>query len=281
MTSPSTPLPHPIIGGRYTSPVAPGSGWPDDKAIATTVVATTPADVSRLAAAASLAEVTARSSVCAACPRLVAWRQQVAASKRASFADQPYWGRPVTGWGDPAAAILVLGLAPAANGGNRTGRVFTGDRSGDWVFAALHRLGLASQPTSAHAGDGLALTGVRIVAAVRCAPPANNPTTTERDTCAPWLDREVHLLLPTLSAVVALGGFAWSAALATMRRLDVPIPRPVPRFGHGAEADLDGRAGPLRLIGSYHPSQQNTFTGRLTEDMLDTVLHRAMAATGD
>ncbi|MBA2337145.1 MAG: uracil-DNA glycosylase [Acidimicrobiia bacterium] len=281
MTSASTPLPHPIIGGSFTSPVAAGSGWPDDQAETTTEVATTPAEVAQLAAAASLAEATARSSVCRACPRLVAWREDVAVTKRASFADQPYWGRPVTGWGDPAAAILVLGLAPAANGGNRTGRVFTGDRSGDWVFAALHRLGLASQPISEHAGDGLALTGVRIVAAVRCAPPANKPTTAERDTCAPWLDREIQLLLPTLSTLVALGGFAWSAVLATLRRLGTQVPRPVPRFGHGAEVDLDTPEGRLRLLGCYHPSQQNTFTGRLTEDMLDDILRRAMAAPPD
>ncbi len=153
--------------------------------------------------------------------------------------------------------------------------MFTGDRSGDWMFAALHRVGLASQPTSRHAGDGLRLTGVRIVAAVRCAPPGNRPSTSERDACSPWLDREVELVLPTVQSIVALGGFAWTAALATLARNQVALPRPRPRFGHGAEVALRGPAGPLRLIGCYHPSQQNTFTGKLTEEMLDAVLRRA------
>jgi uracil-DNA glycosylase family 4 len=239
-------------------------------------VATSAAQVQALSIGATLDEVTARSSVCGACPRLVAWREQVAIDKRASFADEPYWGRPVAGWGDPAARILVVGLAPAAHGGNRTGRVFTGDRSGDWLFAALHRAGLASQPSSRHAGDGLRLTGVRIVAPVRCAPPGNRPSTSERATCSPWLDREVELLLPTVRSIVALGGFAWTAALATLARNQIAVPRPRPGFGHGVEVGLEGPAGRLRLIGCYHPSQQNTFTGKLTEAMLDEVLDRAI-----
>jgi uracil-DNA glycosylase family 4 len=182
----------------------------------------------------------------------------------------------VPGWGDPSPHILVIGLAPAAHGGNRTGRVFTGDRSGDWLFAALHRTGLASSPTSDHAGDGLRLHGVRIVAAVRCAPPDNKPTPIERDTCSGWLDREVALVLPSVRTIVALGGFAWTATLGTLHRNGTTIPRPRPRFGHGAELALPGPHGSIRLLGCYHPSQQNTFTGRLTETMTDDVLRRAI-----
>ncbi len=275
MTVPPHELPHPLTGVRFPSPVPPGSGWPDDAATGTTPIADTAEDIERLATDANLDEVTARSSVCRACPRLVAWRQQVAVDKRASFSDQPYWGRPIPGWGDPAPHILVVGLAPAAHGGNRTGRVFTGDRSGDWLFAALHRVGLANSPDSVHAGDGLTLDGVRIVAAVRCAPPDNKPTPAERDTCAGWLDREVELALPSVRSIVALGGFAWSATLGTLQRNGVVLPQPRPTFGHGVEATLAGPHGPLRLLGCYHPSQQNTFTGRLTEPMIDKVLGRA------
>ena len=216
-----------------------------------------------------------RVSVCRACPRLVAWREEVATVKRRAFADQTYWGRPAPGFGDPEAHLLVLGLAPAAHGANRTGRVFTGDRSGDWLFAALHRAGYANQPTSTHLDDGLALTGARVVAAVRCAPPANAPTPDERDTCAPWLDREVQLL-PGLRVVLALGGFAWGAALDLARRRGWQVPRPQPRFGHAAVAVLERPGGePVHLVGSFHVSQQNTFTGRLTEQMLDDVLTTA------
>ncbi len=243
-------------------------------------LARTPGGVRRLAARASLAELDARVSVCRACPRLVSWREQVARDKRAAYAAEPYWGRPIPGWGDPAPSVLVVGLAPAAHGGNRTGRVFTGDRSGDWLFASLHRVGIASRPTSVHAGDGLTLRGTRIAAAVRCAPPQNRPWPEERDACAPWLDREVTLLLPGLRVVVALGGFGWEAALRSLAAVGVPVPRPRPRFGHGAEVVLRGPDGPggpggLTLLGSFHPSQQNTFTGRLTEPMLDAVLGRA------
>ena len=257
----------------------PGSGWPGDLADAQTPVAGSPAEVGALAAGATLDEVTARSSVCRACPRLVRWREEVAVDKRRSFSSEPYWGRPVTGWGDPSPRILVVGLAPAAHGGNRTGRVFTGDRSGDWLYAALHRAGLASQPTATDAADGLRLDGVRVVAAVRCAPPANRPTPVERDACAQWLDREVELVLPAVRAVVALGSFAWSAALGTLARCGIAVPRPRPRFAHGAELQLGGVPGGERLVlGCYHPSQQNTFTGRLTEGMLDAVFARANAA---
>ena len=258
-------------------PVPPGTGWPDDPADRTTPVARTPDDVRRLAGAArTLPGLDAEVSVCRACPRLVEWRERVAVERRRSFDAEQYWGRPIAGWGDPAASLLVVGLAPAAHGGNRTGRIFTGDRSGDWLFAALHRAGLAAQATSTHAGDGQRLLGTRMLAPVRCAPPANAPTPTERDTCAPWTDAEVALLLPQLRAVVALGAFAWQATLGCFARLGLDVPRPRPRFGHAAEAVVGG----VTLVGSFHPSQQNTFTGRLTEAMLDHVLDRAATAAG-
>jgi uracil-DNA glycosylase family 4 len=215
---------------------------------------------------------------CRACPRLVAWREQVARTKRAGFADQRYWGRPVPGFGAPDAAIGLLGLAPAAHGGNRTGRIFTGDRSGDVLFAALHRAGLANQPTSTGPDDGLALRHTRIFAAVRCAPPANKPTPAERDTCASWLHREIALLRPTLRVVVALGAFAWNAWWPALTGVyGLPVPSPRPRFGHGA---LWFAGGAPRLLGCYHVSQQNTFTGRLTPGMLDEVLGRAKQLAG-
>lgn len=222
-----------------------------------------------------LAQLDARIADCFACTRLVAWREQVARERRAAYAEEEYWGRPVPGFGDEHARVLVVGLAPAAHGANRTGRVFTGDRSGDWLFASLHRVGLANQPTSRHLDDGLVLDGVRVSAAVRCAPPANQPTPEERDTCAPWLEREVGALLPTLRAVVALGGFGWTAAWQTLGAVGVEVPRPRPRFGHGAEVDVPGPHRSLSVLGCYHPSQQNTFTGRLTEPMIDDVLGRA------
>ena len=213
----------------------------------------------------SLARVEAEVVACRACPRLVAWREQVAREKRASFRDQDYWGRPVPGFGDPAARLLVVGLAPAAHGGNRTGRVFTGDRSGDWVYRALWRAGFANQPTSEHAGDGLRLTGAWVAAAVRCAPPANRPTPAERDECLPYLGRELALL-PDVTVVVVLGKFAHDALCVLLGV------RPRPRFAHLAEHRLpDGRT----LLCSYHPSQQNTFTGTLTEPAFDAVFSRA------
>jgi uracil-DNA glycosylase len=210
-------------------------------------------------------------TACRACPRLVAWREEVARTKRKSFAGEEYWGRPIPGWGAEQPRILIVGLAPAAHGGNRTGRVFTGDRSGDWLFASLYRVGLAAIPTSTALDDGQELFGARMVAAVRCAPPQNKPTTEERDACAHWLDAELALVAESLRVVVALGGFAWEVALAAYARAGVPTPRPKPKFGHGSEARLGG----VTLLGSYHPSQQNTFTGRLTESMLDAVLARA------
>ena len=266
-----------MTGQLFVSPVPPGTGWPGDPADAATPIAHTAQDAASLAtSAASVAELDARVSVCRACPRLVAWRENVALrGRRASFADQPYWGRPGPSFGDPRAAILVVGLAPAANGTNRTGRMFTGDRSGDWLYAALHRAGYASQPGSWASGDGQELTGIRITATVRCAPPANRPSPGERAACAAWLDRDLALAEPFLRSVLALGAIAWDAALGSARRLGWQVPRPKPRFGHGAEARLvaaDERA--VRLVGSYHVSQQNTFTGRLTTDMLDEVLAR-------
>ena len=271
-------LPHPLTGQPFPSPVPPGTGWPDDPATARTPVARDADDVRRIAAESDLPALSAAVSVCRACDRLVAWRERVARDKRASFATEPYWGRPIAGWGSDTPRVLVMGLAPAANGGNRTGRVFTGDRSGDWLFASLHRVGLATQPTSLHAGDGQRLVRTRMVAAVRCAPPDNKPTTAERDTCAPWLEREVTLVEASLRAVVCLGSFGWAAALRTFAAVGYDVPRPRPRFGHGAEAVLTGPGGrEVLLLGSYHPSQQNTFTGRLTEPMLDAVLGRAAA----
>ena len=213
----------------------------------------------------SLERVTAEVVECRACPRLVAWRELMAAEKRASYRDETYWGRPVPGFGDPAASLLVVGLAPAAHGGNRTGRVYTGDRSGDWVYRAMWKAGFANQPTSVSAGDGLRLTGAWVAAVVRCAPPANKPTPTERDRCVPYLVREMALL-PDVAVVVALGQFAYDA----LCRLFAIRPRP--RFGHGVEVDLDGGR---TLICSYHPSQQNTFTGTLTEPAFDAVFSRA------
>ncbi len=274
--------PHPATGQRFVSPVPPGTGWPGDPATTRTPRARGPADVVRLAAGASdLPVLDARTSVCRACPRLVAWRELVATTgRRASFAGQPYWGRPSPGFGDTRPGLLVVGLAPAANGANRTGRVFTGDRSGDWIWAALHRAGYAARAGSEHAADGQHLVGARIVPAVRCAPPANRPTPDERDACAPWFDREVTLVEPSLRVVLALGAFAFDAWLAAARRLGWAVPAPRPRFGHGAQVPLvtaSGRVVPL--LASYHVSQQNTFTGRWPEPMLDEVLARARALT--
>jgi uracil-DNA glycosylase len=221
---------------------------------------------------ARLAALTDEITVCRRCPRLVEWREQVAREKVARFREETYWGRPVPGFGDPDARILLVGLAPAAHGGNRTGRVFTGDASGDFLFASMHAVGLANQPTSRSADDGLALHDADIAAAVRCAPPANKPLPSERDNCAPYLALELGIL-GRVHVLVALGAYGWEAALraaATVAGEDA-VPRPRPTFGHGAEA----RVGPYTLIGTYHPSQQNTFTGKLTRPMLDAVLSRA------
>ena len=202
----------------------------------------------------------------------MAWREAVAADPPARHRGERYWARPVSGFGDPAARLLVVGLAPAAQGGNRTGRVFTGDRSGDWLFAALHRAGYANQPTSEHRDDGLRLTGAYVAAVVRCAPPANKPAPAERDNCLPYLVRELDLLAD-VRVLLALGRFAWDGALLALRAAGIEVPRPRPAFGHGAEAAV----GLITLLGCFHPSQQNTFTGRLTEEMMDAVLARARA----
>ncbi len=207
---------------------------------------------------------------CRLCPRLVEWREQVAREKVARFRDETYWGRPAPGFGDPAAWLLIIGLAPAAHGANRTGRVFTGDASGDFLWSALHTIGLADRASSRRADDGLTLTGVRIVAAVRCAPPANKPTIDERDNCAPFLHREMALL-DEVRVVLALGQFGWDAAFRAFAAAGADLPTPKPRFGHGAEV----RIGARTLVGSYHPSQQNTFTGRLTVAMFEAVMRRA------
>jgi uracil-DNA glycosylase len=287
------------MSGPPASPVAePGSGWPGDPATPQTPVAHSPAAVRELAAAAgTLHELSARQSVCRACPRLVAWREQVAAQKRRSFAAEPYWGRPIPGWGDDRPCLMIVGLAPAAHGGNRTGRIFTGDRSGDVLFESLYRCGFAVQRHSVTADDGQRLIGARMAAAVRCAPPANKPTPAERDTCAPWLEAELmlaasaspetHPAVPappethptagaSLRVIVCLGGFAWQALWPPLAAAGFAVPRPRPRFGHGAEAVLAGPGRhPVRVIGCYHPSQQNTFTGRVTPAMLDAVFTRA------
>jgi uracil-DNA glycosylase family 4 len=223
-----------------------------------------------VASHAGLARLAAEVEACTLCPRLVAWREGVAADPPRRYAGQEYWARPLPGFGDPRAHMLVVGLAPAAHGGNRTGRIFTGDRSGDWLFAALHRAGYANQPTSTHLADGLRLTGAYIAAVVRCAPPANKPTPAERDNCLPYLVRELRLL-DRVRVLVALGSFGWNGALVALRAAGHDVPRPKPRFGHGAEAAV----GPLTLLGCFHPSQQNTFTGKLTEPMMDAVFQRA------
>ncbi|MEU6645659.1 uracil-DNA glycosylase [Saccharomonospora sp. NPDC046836] len=230
-------------------------------------------------AATTLAELDRAVSECRACPRLVSWREQVAQTKRASFAGETYWGRPVPGFGPADAALAVVGLAPAAHGGNRTGRMFTGDRSGDVLFQALYNVGLASQPTSVRRDDGLTLRGTRITAPVHCAPPANKPTPAERDRCSVWLATELELLRPTLRAVVVLGAFGWQALLPVLAAAGWVVPRPRPRFAHGAHVVLDGPTE-LHLLGCYHVSQQNTFTGRLTPAMLEAVLREAKDVAG-
>jgi uracil-DNA glycosylase family 4 len=245
--------------------------------------ASTPTYPDQARDAATLPALTEHLVACRACPRLVAWRERVAAEKRAAYRDDTYWARPVPGFGDPQARIVVVGLAPAAHGANRTGRMFTGDRSGDVLFAALHRAGLANQATSVRADDGLELTDVRVTAPVHCAPPDNRPTPSERHRCAPYLDRELALLAPTVRVAVVLGAFGWQATLGALRAQGWSVPRPRPPFGHGAEVTVphpDGRPA-LTLLGCYHVSQQNTFTGRLTPAMLDAVLARAVAVAAD
>src|ERR1700758_2590949 len=267
-------LAHPNTGRAFGSPVGPGTGWPGDPATPRTPVAADAARVVTLAAEAkSIPELDAASSVCRACPRLVTWREDVALAKRKAFADQPYWGRPVPGWGLERPRLLIVGLAPAAHGANRTGRMFTGDRSGDQLYAALYRAGLVNQPTSVDAADGLRTNKIRIVALVRCAPPANAPTPAERDTCWPWLAAEWRLVSDHVRVIVALGGVAWQIAL----RLPALSGAPKPRFGHGGRAELPSG---VRLLGCYHPSQQNMFTGRLTPAMLDDIFIDAKKLAG-
>jgi len=278
LPGPESPLPP-----RTESPVPPGTGWPDDPATPATPVAGTPAAVRRLAATAgTLTELVARQSVCRACPRLVEWREQVAVVKRRSFQAERYWGRPIPGWGAERPRVLIVGLAPAAHGGNRTGRIFTGDRSGDVLYASLWRVGLAAQPTSVAAGDGQRLLGARMVAAVRCAPPQNKPSVDERDACAPWLAAELSFVISGLRSVVCLGHFAWQAIWPQLVAAGFAVPRPRPAFGHGAEALVARGSGeaPVLVIGCYHPSQQNTFTGRVTDVMLDEVFARARQHAG-
>lgn len=217
---------------------------------------------------------------CRACPRLVAWREQIARDKRAAFADETYWGRPVPGFGPTDARMVILGLAPAAHGGNRTGRMFTGDQSGDVLFRALYDAGLASRPTATAVDDGMELFGVRMTAPVHCAPPQNKPTVAERDTCARWLDAELDLLAPTLRSVVMLGAFGWQAGLRAFADLGWTVDRPRPRFGHGARTDILYDDRKLTVFGSYHVSQHNTFTGRLTPQMLIDVLTAAAEHAG-
>ena len=278
-------------------PLVPPGRWPRDPAGPDTPVARSAGDVAALAeSAATLGELSARQSVCRACPRLVAWREKVASERRRAFREERYWGRPVPGWGAERPRLLIVGLAPAAHGGNRTGRIFTGDRSGDFLFASLYRCGLAVQPTSVAIGDGQRLVDTRMAAAVRCAPPDNKPEPAERDACAPWLAAELRLVAADLRVIVCLGGFAWQAMWPAMRSVGFAVPRPRPAFGHGTEVRLTrpqraegaemapGQAsarvpGSVVLIGCYHPSQQNTFTGRVTPAMLDAVFTRARAFT--
>ena len=271
MSAPSAEGPDAADGGPPSTQAAASA---PSAAPATSAASPVPSAAHALAAA--LARIEREVVDCRACPRLVAWRELVAREKRAAFAGETYWGRPIPGFGDPAARVLILGLAPAAHGANRTGRVFTGDRSGDFLFAALHRTGFANQPTSRHLADGLVLRDAWITAAVRCAPPQNKPTPLERDTCLPFAVRELDALT-AVRVIVCLGAFAWDAALRLLGARNIEIPRPRPRFGHLAETQLP--CAP-RLLGCFHPSQQNTFTGKLTPAMLDEALLRARDAAG-
>ena len=269
--------------GESAGPLVPPGSWPSDPAGPDTPVAGSPAGVAELAGSATtLDELIARQSVCRACPRLVAWREEVAVVRRRAFRNEPYWGRPVPGWGAARPRLLIVGLAPAAHGGNRTGRVFTGDRSGDFLFASLYRCGLAEKPDSVAAGDGQRLIDTRMAAVVRCAPPDNKPEPSERDACAPWLVAELGIVAADMRVIVCLGGYAWQALWPVLGHCGFAVPRPRPAFGHGAEVRLRraGEADEVLLLGCYHPSQQNTFTGRVTPPMLDAIFTRARAYSG-
>lgn len=260
--------------------VIPGSGWPGDPATTTTPVAPIDGEVEELAShAANLQELSARVSVCRACPRLVEWREEVALTKRKAYADQQYWGRPAPGYGDSNASLVIVGLAPAAHGANRTGRVFTGDRTGDFLAACLYRTGFATQPSSVAPEDGFELINARLVSAVRCAPPKNRPSAWEQQMCSPWLDRELQLIQPTV--ILALGGIGWKATIQALKRLGFQVPSPQPRFGHAAQFRAHGKESDVDVVGSYHPSQQNTFTGRLTSEMLEEVLITCQKLTAE
>jgi uracil-DNA glycosylase family 4 len=272
-----------VADEEFPGPLVRPGNWPSDPAGPDTPVAHSAGEVAGLAdGAGTLGELMARQSVCRACPRLVAWRERVALTRRRAFRDERYWGRPVPGWGADRPRLLIVGLAPAAHGGNRTGRVFTGDRSGDVLFASLYRSGFAVQPTSVAVGDSQRLLDARMAAVVRCAPPDNKPEPSERDACAPWLVAELRFVAADLRVIVCLGGFAWQAIWPAMSRCGFDLPRPRPVFGHGAEVRLGHPQAPdgVLLIGCYHPSQQNTFTGRVTPAMLDAVFTRARAAAG-
>lgn len=258
---------------NFHDAVAPGSGWTGDLATSTTPVAPRSGPVEQLAKTSpDLRELSARVSVCRACPRLVRWREDVARTKKKAFSGEQYWGRPAPGFGDEHAGLVIVGLAPAAHGANRTGRVFTGDRTGDFLIAAMHRTGFANQAHSTDADDGLELYGARLLSAVRCAPPKNLPTPQEQRNCAPWLDRELELVAPRV--ILALGGIGWRASCLALERAGWEVPKPRPKFGHGEQFTVAAGAERIAVVGSYHPSQQNTFTGKLTEEMLDAVLHR-------
>lgn len=278
-------LPHPVTRQLFPSPVPPGTGWPGDPASPTTPVAENADDVvSRAASARHLELLDAQVSVCRACPRLVEWREQVARDKRRASAAEPYWGRPIPGYGSAHPSVLIVGLAPAATGSNRTGRAFTGDMAGVWLFGALYRAGLAVQETSVSAGDGQELIDTRMVSTVRCAPPDNKPTIVERDTCAPWLDAELKFVLPSVKVIICLGSYGWSAAFRALKRCGYAVPRPLPKFGHAARVEVqppEGEAGgAVVVLGCFHPSQRNTFTGKLTVPMIDAVVGEAAAIAG-
>jgi len=276
--------PHPVTGGLFDSPVVPGTGWPGDPATGATPVAHTGAQVAELAAATeSVADLQAAISVCRACPRLVRWRESVAIDgRRAAFADQPYWGRPGPSFGPADASVLLVGLAPAANGTNRTGRMFTGDASGDFLWAALYRTGWAMQETSVAAGDGQGLHDMRMVAAVRCAPPQNRPTGQEKVVCRQWLERDLELAADHLRAILCLGALSWQAIWAAAKGLGWTSGGPMPTFGHGACVTLSLPHGrQVHVVGGYHVSPHNTYTGRLTPAMLDELLLELRAQPRD